>query len=215
MPTSIRITEIDGVYKPREDTYITLRSIDTLGKLKIFERLRPRKLIKIADIGSGTGILGLYLLATLLDYNKNILLISTDLNLKACICTLENSKINNLSAFIDVICSDTVKPIRDSYSFSIVISNPPYLPEDEFCDHTICAGADGRKVIDLVILEFLNRNCEVLILTQSSLSDLDKTISLLKKDRTDIMILAQVHILFEDIVTICALNYMKKDLKMQ
>ncbi len=213
MLNTIRIIEIENVYKPREDTYITLRGIDVALSLEVLKNLKD-KLLKICDVGSGTGILGLYITSKLIQNNiRNIDIISVDIDFKACICTLTNFKLNNLDVYVDVICCDLLECIKDTCKLHILISNPPYLPEDEYCDHTICAGPDGRGVIDRILMECFNRKVRMLILTQSSLSDIGKTIRILKSFKSDILIVGLIHILFEDIITILAINYIEKDLK--
>ncbi len=211
MSPSIRTNKIvvlENVYEPREDSYLTCKCIEYVYVTRIFTRVRGRS-VRVLEIGSGTGILTIETVLEGLARNIRTHAVSIDIDYKACINTKINVYRYRIDKYVDVVCCDCDSCIKEKIELMILISNPPYLPEDETCqDKRICAGNDGRAVIDRVLECFINRNCKVLILTQSSLSDVDKTIKLLNNlKNVDVVLICKLHILFEDIVTVLAFKH--------
>ncbi|NPA23910.1 MAG: methyltransferase [Crenarchaeota archaeon] len=202
---------LEGVYEPREDTYLTCICIEYVYRV-IISRLVKRSHVRAVEVGSGSGALSIksILVGTEVGINQHI--IAIDIDYTACRNTLLNIQRRNMSRHVDVICCDAVSCLRDSLHIDVLISNPPYLPEDGTCnDIRICAGPDGRLVIDKIVREFLKRDVTMLILTQSSLSDHEKTLRTLQcHPEIDVIMTGLLHILFEDIVTFLALRYLTR-----
>ena len=77
--------------------------------------------IKIVDIGTGSGILGIYLK----EYFPKSSVICTDISSKA----IEIAKINSAKHKVDIDfrLGDILEPIKDEKDISVIISNPPYI----------------------------------------------------------------------------------------
>jgi len=113
---------LDGVYHPGDDSYLMLGCISR-GERELGSTT--------ADIGTGSGILALEMARTAR------VVLATDINPLAARCAQRNAELNGLIQNVDVICSDGLEPIRISKKFSAVVSNPPYLPEEESLEPTI------------------------------------------------------------------------------
>lgn len=77
--------------------------------------------IKIVDIGTGSGILGIYLK----EYFKNSHVICTDISEKALQIAEKNAKSHNVE--IDFRKGDMIEPIKEEEKVDVIISNPPYI----------------------------------------------------------------------------------------
>lgn len=110
------------VYQPREDSYLV---VDNLSKF-----ILNKSQTQILEIGCGSGII---LLNAMKDFPKN-LYYCVDLNFDASLLTLKNMKYNNLEN-LHIICSDLLLCFRKGIKFDTIITNPPYLPQDEFDKH--------------------------------------------------------------------------------
>ena len=84
--------------------------------------------IKIVDIGTGSGILGIYLK----EYFPKSTVICTDISEKS----LKIAGINatNHHVGIDLRQGDMLEPIKDEKEISVVVSNPPYIGSPETVD---------------------------------------------------------------------------------
>ena len=115
------------------------------------------------EIGTGTGIVSKFLL-------KNFkYVVSTDIDYNSLLYCKKhnNSKIN-------FICCDATTAI--SSKFDLIVSNPPYLPYDQFYDKTIHGGKTGiEKTIHFIHCSISNlEKYGHIILIVSSLSDISK-----------------------------------------
>lgn len=84
--------------------------------------------IKIVDIGTGSGILGIYLK----EYFKNSHVICTDISEKALQIAEKNAKAHN--AEIDFRKGDMIEPIKEEEKVDVIISNPPYIGDKSTVD---------------------------------------------------------------------------------
>jgi len=125
-----------SVYQPSDDTYLLY---DVTKKLLLRRR-------RVAEIGCGAGLL------TLLLAQNNIVL-ATDLNLEAVKCVLQNLKTNKLYLNADLICCDSLKPLRESKIFDCIFFNPPYIPTEVHEDIAWSGGNEGIEVTKKFILD--------------------------------------------------------------
>jgi release factor glutamine methyltransferase len=95
----------------------------------------------------------------------------------------------------------------------LILFNAPYLPESEtssltWLERAWIGGLNGRKVIDVFLSEaiyHLTKNGRILLL-QSTLSNVKRTLSRLSRDKLIVKIIAEVKIpFFETIVLIEAM----------
>ena len=84
--------------------------------------------IKIVDIGTGSGILGIYLK----EYFPKSDLICTDISEKALEIAKKNAKLHNVE--IDFRQGDILEPISNENNIDVIVSNPPYIRSKETVD---------------------------------------------------------------------------------
>lgn len=102
---------------PRQDTELLIDII-----LQNYDSNLP---LKILDLGTGSGIIGITLAR---NFKKSNVLI-TDISLKAIEIAKKNIEINNLKN-IHCIHSNWFENI-DNLAFNIVVSNPPYISKED------------------------------------------------------------------------------------
>ena len=102
---------------PRQETEELAVGVMT----KIVKLFGKNPNIKIVDIGTGSGILGIYLK----EYFTKSDVICTDISQKA----LEIAKINanEHKVSIDFRNGDMLDPIKEETNISVIVSNPPYI----------------------------------------------------------------------------------------
>ena len=109
---------------PRQETEeLAVATLKTI--VKMFGK-EPK--IKIVDIGTGSGILGIYLK----EYFPNSSVICTDISENS----LQIAKINakNHHVKIDFRQGDMLEPIKDEKDVAVIISNPPYIGDESTVD---------------------------------------------------------------------------------
>ena len=109
---------------PRQETEeLAVATLKTI--VKMFGK-EPK--IKIVDIGTGSGILGIYLK----EYFPNSSVICTDISENS----LQIAKINakNHHVEIDFRQGDMLEPIKDEKDVAVIISNPPYICDESTVD---------------------------------------------------------------------------------
>jgi release factor glutamine methyltransferase len=107
-----------GILIPRPETELLV----TAG-LKRFVRSTG---VRIADLGCGSGCVGLTLLKEL----ENSELFAVDASETACRVTAENAAALGVQARVHVLRSD-VKLWRPDARFDLIVANPPYIPEGD------------------------------------------------------------------------------------
>jgi release factor glutamine methyltransferase len=155
----------ENVYEPAEDSFL------------FAENLIVTKGAKIADMGTGCGILGV------VAAEKAQSVLAVDINPYAVRCAKENAKLNHVAHKISFIQGDLFAPIRARKEFDMILFNAPYLPSEELEDSSwlglaLTGGVSGRKIIDNFIHEasrYLSPDGEILLM-QSTLSNVEETL---------------------------------------
>ncbi len=181
----------EKVYEPAEDT------------LLLVENLEVKDEEVILDMGTGCGILAV--LAT----EKAQKVVATDINPYAIKCAKKNAKINYVEDKIEFRLGDLFEPIRVHETFGLILFNAPYLPSEPYekrnwIERAWAGGSSGREVIDRFIInapDFLRAEGQVL-LVQSSLSDIDKTLARFTERGLKAGVVAKVEFPFEKIALI-------------
>jgi len=181
----------DHVYEPAEDTFL------------IAEKLSPTKDDFVLEVGTGCGILAV------LSAKKAKSVVAVDVNPYAIECASRNAQTHRVSEKIDFRCGDLFQPIKKGERFSIILFNSPYLPsepneENSWIGKAWAGGPNGRQVIDRFIADaphWLTDGGKIL-LVQSSLSDINKTIEMFSELGLRAMVTAQVKVPFENIVLV-------------
>ena len=109
---------------PRQETEeLAVATLKTIVK-----KFGKEPKIKIVDIGTGSGILGIYLK----EYFPNSSVICTDISENS----LQIAKINakNHHVEIDFRQGDMLEPIKDEKDVAVIISNPPYIGDESTVD---------------------------------------------------------------------------------
>ncbi|RLI05528.1 methyltransferase [Candidatus Bathyarchaeota archaeon] len=187
----------DYVYEPAEDTFLIAKHLKVDGF--------------ILDVGTGCGIL------SVLAASKAKHIVAVDINPYAARCAKINAEVNGVSDKIDILIGDLFNPIHENLTFDTILFNAPYLPDEKrkesksLIEYAWSGGKDGREVIDRFIQQapkYLKPYGRIL-LVQSSLSDVEKTIREFRKRRLQARIIDEEKIFFETISLIEALNLRK------
>jgi len=184
------------VYKPSDDTYL------------LIDNLHVKKGEKVLEMGCGCGIV------TLIAAKKAGKVVAVDLNPYAVQTTKENVKLNGLEGKVEVRIGNLFQPLNSNEKFDLIIFNPPYLPTSKgnkvggWLEKAWDGGPNGRKIIDRFIDEvekFLDRKGRILMV-QSTLSNVEKTIQRLTEKRFKVKILGRKNFSFETLICFEALK---------
>ncbi len=201
------------VYQPSDDTYLIIDYLKNHVNEKYFDGINIKNIDKILDLGTGTGIIAIFLqLLIKVNPNFNAEIYASDVLKEAIECAKHNAKANNLGEEIKFFTSNLFKSFPNSlkHSFDIIIFNPPYLPslEGNETKEIIDASWNGGKKGYEIIIDFLdtainflnvNHNCYIYFVS-SSKSDLGKLNDLIKQKSLKQQILKKKHLFFEDLL---------------
>jgi HemK-related putative methylase len=129
------------VYPPSGDTYLLLDSIRITSDDEFLE------------VGCGAGLI------TLKGAERARSVISIDVSIDAVRNTKENLRRNGLDQNCAVFQSDLLSSIDSSTKFSLIVFNPPYLPDDDMStnlDHALIGGHTGAEVTQRFIPQAAN-----------------------------------------------------------
>ncbi len=179
-----------NVYDPAEDTMLLAKNLDV--------RINDR----VLEIGVGSGYI------SLVASQKAESIFGIDINPHAVRLAKINAKQNNITN-VEFIVSDLFTAIRGK--FSLIIMNPPYLPQSvddkhDPIDYSWNGGRDGRNLTERFIKEvdnYLGNNGRIQII-QSTLSGYDKTMKALCKKGFEVEIQDEQSFFFEKIYLIMA-----------
>ena len=179
------------VYEPAEDTFL------------LAEHLVVNETDTVLDLGTGCGILGI------LAAKRARKVVVTDLNPQAVHCAKINAKFNGVSEKMEYLAGDLFRPIKKTEKFSVLIFNAPYLPseneeQETWIGRAWAGGPTGRQIIDRFLADathYLKRAGRVL-LVQSTLSHVSKTINKLQEAGLWANVIAKRKVAFETIVVI-------------
>ena len=185
----------ENVYEPAEDSFL------------FAEKLVVKKNERVLDIGTGSGILGI-----LSSINAKEV-VGIDINPYAVHCAKKNAKLNNVMNSVSFIQGDLFGPLKKTELFDLILFNAPYLPETEeksltWIEKAWAGGSNGRLVIDSFlsqVIDYLALNGRILLL-QSTLSDVKKTLFCFAEKNFEATIIAKLPVpFFETIVLIEAI----------
>jgi release factor glutamine methyltransferase len=133
----------DKVLIPRFETEELVANV-----LMLYDEYFDGKKIDLVDIGTGSGCLAVTLKK---EEPNNFTVTATDISSEAIDVAKQNASNNEVK--VDFIVGDMLKPVMDR-KFDILVSNPPYIPQDEVVDDIIFdnephvalfGGEDGLK----------------------------------------------------------------------
>lgn len=181
----------EKVYEPAEDTFL------------LVDNLKVEEKEVVLDMGTGCGILAV------LAAKKARKVVATDINPYAVKCAEKNAKMNGVEEKIEFRLGDLFQPIKPNETFSLILFNVPYLPSEPYEERNWigkawAGGPSGRKVIDRFIVDaskFLMVDGR-LLLVQSSLSDIDKTLERFERAGLKARVVAEAKFPFERIALV-------------
>jgi release factor glutamine methyltransferase len=158
----VRVVALPGVYRPRSDTQLLMRSL--------FTGAHALKSRAVLDLCTGTGALAVAAARAGAD------VLAVDLSRRAVLNARLNARLNRVR--IRAVDGDLWEPVR-SRRFDVIVANPPYLPAPEpearpgRASRAWDAGKDGRALLDPICREAVHhlRPGGKLLLIQSSLAD--------------------------------------------
>ena len=181
----------EHVYEPAEDTFL------------IAEKLTVTKDDVVLEVGTGCGILAV------LAAKKAKSVVAVDVNPNAIECASRNAHTNGVKERIEFRRGDLFQSIKKDERFSIILFNSPYLPsepdeENSWIGKAWAGGPNGRQVIDRFIADAPHWLADGgrILLVQSSLSNIDRTIEMFSDLGLNAMVVAQVKVPFENIVLV-------------
>ena len=198
------------VYSPSDDSYLILDFLKkTITDYK-FDDLPIQEVTKILDMGTGTGIIAIFLemvKSQIISFRSKIY--ASDILPNAIYCAKLNEKLNNLDHRIEFIESNLFEsfPKVLNHSFDIIIFNPPYLPSIENSpnlnkDYTWNGGDTGLKILMRFFkqaMEFLS-NYGVIYFICSSNTSVKLLLNKLSSYGLYIEEKDKIHLFFEDII---------------
>ena len=187
---------LNNVYPPAEDSWQTAEVLRW-----VVGRHVGSGLLRMADVGSGTGVLTLTALREAVGRGGAAWALSIDVDVRASENTRVNLINNGLYQYADVITANLLDAVRPGLNMDIIVSNPPYLPGDWGEDWRIFGGPSGNELIRQLIQWLCNGDVSTVVLTQSSLSNWEDTASYLGLCGFKLVIVKSIHYFFEDIVT--------------
>jgi release factor glutamine methyltransferase len=181
----------ENVYEPAEDSFL------------FAENLPVERSTRIVDVGTGCGILAI---AAAKNAER---VLAVDLNPHAIRCALRNAKLNGVIDKMDFVQGDLLGACKAYGKFDLILFNAPYLPaEGRDRSWLACSwsgGKSGREVIDRFIdqvPEHLSSKGRMLLM-QSSLSSVDKTLQRFAVECLDAKVVARQNLpFFEEIALI-------------
>ncbi|MCG2885221.1 MAG: methyltransferase [Vulcanisaeta sp.] len=193
----MRLIILDNVYPPAEDSWQTA---EVLGWV-LENYVGGSGTLRIIDVGSGTGILTLTAIEKAVSKGINAWVISIDYDVNASINTRLNLINNGLYSYADVLSTRTLDAIKNNARLKVIVSNPPYLPGDWLEDWRVFGGSQGNEVIKQIVDYTCGNRVDIVVLTQSSLSNWEETVELMGMCDYKLVVVKTSHYFFEDIIT--------------
>ncbi|MFX1573006.1 MAG: HemK2/MTQ2 family protein methyltransferase [Promethearchaeota archaeon] len=153
----------DKIYYPSQDSFLIIDYFKKNINENYFDGIKLSEIENILDLGTGTGIIAIFLqLIKSQNQNFNPRIFASDILEEALICAKQNEILNSINNRITFLHSDLFKSFPDELksSFNIIIFNPPYLPSSEYIEKNknkqlIDYSWDGGLTGFEILLQFL------------------------------------------------------------
>lgn len=115
-----------SVLIPRPETELLIEEALKLSERNFFS---DNCYLKILDLGTGSGVIAISLAKEI----QNATLVASDISFEALALAKDNARHHNLNSRIAFCQGDLWQPFsHTSFSFDMIISNPPYIPSEAF-----------------------------------------------------------------------------------
>lgn len=111
-----------SVLIPRQDTEVLVEIV-----IKCAKEMRDKNILKILDIGAGSGCISI----SLARYIDNCRITAVDISEEALKVAEGNAALNNVSSKIAFVKGSIFENLNTDRQFDIVVSNPPYIPSGD------------------------------------------------------------------------------------
>ena len=121
-----------GVLIPRPETEVlvgaALEGVDAAARAHGEKDGAPDRPVRVLEVGTGTGCIAL----SIASERPGTLVTATDLSERAVALATRNREALGLEEAVDIVGCDLVSGVDDGLmgSFSVLVSNPPYIPTD-------------------------------------------------------------------------------------
>ncbi|MCC6888538.1 MAG: methyltransferase [Hyphomicrobiales bacterium] len=104
--------------------------------------------LRVADVGTGTGIIAMSAARA-----GAAEVVAIDINPNAALSARENAAAHGFADRIGVVCGDLMKALAPGHRFDVILSNPPFFPEEpiDIADRAWHAGPGYRDIKDLFV----------------------------------------------------------------
>ena len=122
---------VNSNYIVNEDVLIPRQETEQLAvatMTQIVKLFGSNPKITIMDIGTGSGVLGIYLK----EYFPKSRVICTDISEKCLKISKQNAELHHVD--IEFRQGDMLEPIKDLESIDVIVSNPPYIRDESTVD---------------------------------------------------------------------------------
>jgi len=187
---------LDDVYEPAEDTFLIAEHLKAAGQ--------------VLEIGTGCGML------SVLAAHRAERVVATDINPYAAKCAKLNVKMHGVSEKIDILIGDLFSPIKENYTFNMILFNAPYLPDEKIeeseskslIDYAWSGGKDGRQTIDRFLQQASKhlKSGGKILLVQSTLSNVEETLRKFRQEGFQARVIDKRRAFFETITLIEAVK---------
>ena len=139
------------VYQPSNDSFLLIKGLEQL--LEERWTREERKLLSVMELGTGTGIVGIWLLKAGVEE-----LTMSDVSPRALDCARANLERNQVSA--KLVKASLFQGVDTD--FDLVVFNPPYLPKeekepDDFLTTALSGGEKGHETLEAFLKELPGR----------------------------------------------------------
>jgi HemK-related putative methylase len=206
--------DYEDVYFPSDDSYLI---IDYFNETLKSDQLGEKPLssaYNILDLGTGTGIIAIFLALMKKKNSKfKASIYASDILDHSIECAKHNAKLNSVQDKITFIRSDLFKDFNNDFSrsFDTIIFNPPYLPsinesEGNTTNLDTCwdGGKDGCEILSRFfgqVKPYLNLEHHPLIYYLiSTASNVKRLKQVLYSSGFTTIELRKIHFFFEDII---------------
>ena len=146
-------------FKVNSTVLIPRPETEEMTEMIINKYKTKKKLLKVADIGTGSGVIAI----SLAKYLKNAKVVAVDISESSLKTAKENALEHCIDKRIKFVRGDLLKPLGKD-TFDLIVSNPPYIPssviqtlEPEVKEHeprqALDGGKDGLSVIKRILKE--------------------------------------------------------------